>query len=280
MLPPNRTRLKKTFGIKTWDGGLQGEKMLVYGKSGMGKTTLASMAPRPVFIGLDDGGRKIRNPKTNEALRFVDGITTFDDVRDVLRSTSLFENNKTIVIDTVTALEFLCTAHVIKTVPAKDNVPATNIESYGWGKGYRHLLDFMSLILQDCDALVKVGKNILFLAQNQLARQSNAEGDDYLADMPSLYCGKWSVADRYIEWADHVLIIRDVGLAVGKDKKVKGGQDRAVFTIKQPYYAAKSRPLVDGSHLPEAISFASAEDDSLWTFLFGGKQDETKADDN
>jgi len=269
MLPPNRP--KKTFGISAWNGTEESDKIIIYGKSGMGKTTLASMAPSPVFIGLDDGGRKIRNPKTNEQLQFVNGVSTFQDVRDALRVPHIFDSYSTVVIDTVTAMETLATDFIIKTIPAKDNVAATNIESYGWGKGYRHLLDAMSLILQDCDALIRANKNIILIAQNQLARQSNAEGDDYLADMPGLYCGKWSIADRYIEWADHVMIIRDNGLTVGKDKKVKGGQNRAIFTVKQPYYSAKSRPLADGSHLPEVISFSKPEDDSVWQFLFGGK---------
>ena len=69
--PPGRATapvVNKTFQVKTWSGDKEGEKVIAYADSGMGKTTLASMAPSAVFIGLDDGGRKILNPKTNESL--------------------------------------------------------------------------------------------------------------------------------------------------------------------------------------------------------------------
>ena len=81
-IPPpvaGKTRVKKTFTVGPWDGGLQGEKIVVYSVSGMGKTTLASLAKDAVIIGVDDGGRKIRNPLTGELLTVVRGVETFTD---------------------------------------------------------------------------------------------------------------------------------------------------------------------------------------------------------
>lgn len=264
VLPPNRTKPKKTFSVKTWAGGAEGEKMLLYGKSGMGKTSLASMAPGAVFIGLDDGGRKINNPKTGEPLQFIDGITTFDDVRDALRTPGLLANHETLVVDTITVLESLAMAYTLKTVAGPQNKPATNVESYGFGKGYRHLFDSMALVLQDCDPLVRAGKNILFIAQSKAARVANPGGEDYLQDTPSLFSGNPSIAALYIEWCDHVLALRYNDLKV-EHKKVAGGQ-RVIVTTPEPYFEAKSRTLKE-----PVISFDSVEDDSVWTFLFGGK---------
>ena len=71
-LPPKPTgvapRTAKTFAVSVWDGKGEGQKIILYGPNGHGKTTLAAMAPNPVFIGLDDGGRQTRNPKTGEEI--------------------------------------------------------------------------------------------------------------------------------------------------------------------------------------------------------------------
>ena len=62
--PPIAKRVPKTFAVEEWQGDIEGEKIIIHGKYGMGKTTLATMAPAPVFIGLDDGGRKLKDPRT------------------------------------------------------------------------------------------------------------------------------------------------------------------------------------------------------------------------
>ena len=72
-------------------------KMMIYGQPGMGKSTLALSAPRPLLIDFDDGVKRIN-------LQHLDGVdivqvTQWQDVKDVLaEDLSAYE---TIVIDTV-----------------------------------------------------------------------------------------------------------------------------------------------------------------------------------
>ena len=260
-LPPKRVVPNK-FSIQPWTGANEGEKIIIYGDSGMGKTSLASMAPDPVFIGLDDGGRKIRNPKTGEPLQFIDGITIFQDVREVLQQVSLFSQYKTIVIDTITALENLAVPYVCATVPTEKGAKVSSIEGYGWNKGYRHLWDVMRLILQDCDGLIRAGKNVIMVAQSKPAKVANAGGEDFLCDTPSLYAGQPSIAASFVEWTDHVLAIRYNNLTV--DKKKVSGSERVIFTYPEPYFKAKSRTIKE-----PVVSFSASNDDSIWRFLFG-----------
>ena len=96
--------VNKTFQVAVWDGAGEGEKIIIYADSGMGKTTLGSMLPTPVFAGLDDGGRKIRNPITDEPLKNIPGIETFDDFRAVTQQVDLFNDYESYVVDTVTIL--------------------------------------------------------------------------------------------------------------------------------------------------------------------------------
>ena len=94
----------KTFKVEPWTGENEGEKIVGYGDTGMGKTTLFSMLPSPIFIGLDDGGRRIVNPKTGDAIQHIPDIKTYQDVRDVLHQVDLFPAGSSCVIDTITLL--------------------------------------------------------------------------------------------------------------------------------------------------------------------------------
>ena len=122
------------FQIEQWDGDKTGEKIILYGETGMGKTTLASMASDSVFIGLDDGGRKLRHPKTGELLKHIPDVNTFEDVRGAANA-CLDLGCETVVVDTGTVLESLAEAYVLRTVSGPQNSVCKNLEGYGYGKG-------------------------------------------------------------------------------------------------------------------------------------------------
>ena len=181
-MPPKQggdKRPKKTFAVKDWDGSGDGEKAIIYAESGMGKSTLGSTSPEPVFIGLDDGGRKLVNPITGDRLKFVEGVETLYDFRDALHSYSIFDNYKTIVIDTVTILQERAEPLIFDKYLLPKGGTAASLRDYGWGDGFGHLVEVMRLILQDCDYYIKKGKNIVMLAQLSSPRKANAGGTDF-----------------------------------------------------------------------------------------------------
>ncbi len=261
---PARTPAKK-FTVEAWDAAQEGEKILLYADTGMGKTTLSALSPNPVFLGLDEGGRKIKHPVTGEPLRVVEGIETYQDVRDVLQQTTIFNDSDTVVIDTVTILQDLAIPHMLATIPKEKGDKAKNIVAYGYNKGYQHLYDLMKFILQDCDRLIHHGKNVILVAQATPNRVSNPGGEDYLRDGPRLYAGKPSVEALYCEWADHILRI-DYQNVWAEDKKAKGDTTRIIYTKPEVYFRAKSRTIDE-----PIISFADKTDSSIWKFMFGGE---------
>jgi hypothetical protein len=255
----------KTFVTQAWDGDKEGEKIIIYADSGLGKTTLASTAPRPVFIGLDDGGRKLKNPITGEQLQVVPEIETFQDVRSALQQFDLWENFDTIVIDTVTILEEWAIPFVLETIPSEKGTTMKNIVQYGYNKGFRHLYDVMKLILQDCDRLVRIGKNIILIAQEAPMRVPNAGGEDYLRSGPRLTSNKEAnIEALFCEWADHILRVAYNSTAV-KDKKIVATDERVIYTKGEAHFRAKSRTL---SHDVTCVTFESPSDDSIWKFIF------------
>ena len=241
----------------------------------MGKSTLAAMAPKPVFIPLDDGTADLQDPFTGKDIPQIEDCHTFEDTRSALHQYDLFDDFETIIIDTATKLQDLSHEYMFKTIPHEKGHTCTSIEGYGYGKGYSHLYDVMKLVLQDADELVRRGKNVIFICQLATRAVPNAEGEDYLCNTVRLYPGSKNlppVSDLYIEWCDHLFFINHANKAVS-NRKVTGDVTRAVFTSDELHFKAKSRILKGGAHVPPVVSFSSIDDDSLWYYVFEGGDD-------
>lgn len=259
---------KRSFTAVPWTGANEGKKILIYAPSGMGKTTLAAMAPDPVFVGIDDGGRLIPNPKTGQPVLHVPGIETFLDVRAALQS-DVFDGHKSIVIDTVTELQELALRFTYASVPGPGGSTARNIEDYGYSKGYRYLRDTMHLLLSDLDQQIRKGCNVILLCQSATMKE-RTEGADYLKDGPDLsHNGMGSVRSDYIAWCDHIFRINWETVAVTKDRKIAPTSGRVIQTQPDASFHAKSR----GTALAgvPVVSFNEPADDSIWRFLFPGE---------
>lgn len=268
--PPTTLAPNKTFAIEQWDGSKSGEKIVLYAETGMGKSTLASMAPNPVFIGLDDGGRKLHHPKTGELLRHIPGVGTFEDTRSAVNA-CLDLDCETVVVDTGTVFQRLCEQFVLRTVQVRNvkgqpGVKPDHIEDYGYGKGYKHLWDAMHLPLLDFDKLIEAGKNVIIIAQKTCHRFLTDLGQEYVKEGPELYHSEknWSVLKLWCEWADHILRIRHQQTIVPDGKKKAIGDSTYVIDTKgTDAFYAKSRSIDE-----PLISFSTKTDDSLWQFVF------------
>jgi hypothetical protein len=281
--PPAKAHVAKVFSVQPWTNADEGEKAIIYAKSGTGKTTLAAQIAGAIFIGIDDGGRKILNPLTGQPINAIPGVTGFQDLRDALHQTSLFPAGSTVVIDTVTKLEEVAEPYIFEHYKTSAGVSVNNMRKYGWD-GPAHMLDVFRLMLTDLDALVRRGVNVVLLAQLAQITVANAEGLDYLEDGPKLQHNKqYSVRNELCEWADHVFRIGYADFNVSRDsekakvaKVTQTDAARAIFTGGAPHFIAKSRPI-DGYRIPAVIGFDSPTDNSLWQFVFEGAKVEEAA---
>lgn len=272
---PNPAR---TFSIAPWTGVGDGEKIVIYGQSGIGKTTLAAMAPDPVFIGIDDGGRKICNPITKEPIRAVFGVDSLADMITAL-STDMWPDKCTIVIDSLTKAEEWIQQHILGIVKIRGQ-KAASFRQYGWD-GDRYMLEQTRLLLHQCEKLVHTGRNVILICQQSQFRVANAAGNDYLEDGPSLqHRTDCSAREDVKQWADHVLRIGFLDMQVTTPVAAHSGiikpgkilsrdSSRAIFSQGAQHFTAKSRPIRGSEKLPPVVSFATEEDNSLWTFMFG-----------
>lgn len=266
--PAGRTEPKKTFRVEGWDGSNEGEKIILYAGTGMGKTTLASMLPIPVFLGLDDGGRKIKNPKTGEVLKRIPGVETYQDVRNALAQQGLFDSDKSIVIDTATILQDLAEEWMFANIKTDKGKFVNRITDYGWGAGYRHLYDTMHHILADLDHHIRKGRNIVLVCQLQQVPISSSGGPEYLKDVPQLQdkYGKVSPAiwGMYAQWADHIFLIGHEDVSVSDGRATSSGK-RVIHVHPEIHFEAKSRSIPCKYPL---LTFDSPDDDTVWQYLF------------
>ena len=235
------------------------QRTVEYGPGGVGKSTLASLAPNTVFLDIEHGTGSLDVPR-------VETLDTFADLRACLQSNAL-DGYQTIVLDTMTKAEELAIAHTLKTVPHEKGHFVNSVEGYGFGKGLQHVYDSMLLLLSDLDSQVRRGRNVILIAHDCIADVPNPVGDDFIRYEPHLQApksGKASIRNRVIQWADHVLFLGyDVAASDGKGK---GHGTRTIWTYELPDHIAKSRSV------RAAIPFRDEHDGEIWNLIFGGNK--------
>lgn len=220
-----------------------GHRVVLYGPGGIGKTTLATMAPGPVvFIDLDESLPRLAAQL--ERVPNVVEVSSWLDLRLSLQAEGWGEV-KTIVIDSVTRAEELCVAHTLATVPHEKGHKVTKVEDYGYGKGYQFVFDTFLPLLGDLDRHCRAGRNVVLIAHDCTTNVPNPAGEDWLRYEPRLQSpnsGKASIRLRLREWADHVLFI-GYDVAVDKEGKGRGNGTRTLWPAELPHCMAKSRTM-------------------------------------
>ena len=228
-----------------------GQRVLLYGPGGIGKTTLANSAPGEVaFFDLDESLSRLKfeNPP----------LPVDCDSWQSLRASLQMEwpaSVKTLVIDSVTRAEEMCIAHTLSTVKHEKGHLVTKLEDYGYGKGYQFVFETFLPLLGDLDRHCRAGRHVILIAHDCTTNVPNPAGDDWLRYEPRLQSptsGKASIRLRAREWADHVLFF-GYDVAVDKEGKGKGSGTRTLWPAELPHCMAKSRT----TQLPIAVNESS-----------------------
>ena len=217
------------------------QKVVVYGPEGIGKSTLASKFPRPVFIDTEGSTKHMDVPRTPTPSSWT---MVVEQVKYVKSNPTMCD---TLVIDTADWSERMCIEHLC----ARDQ--KDGIEGWGYGKGYTYLAEEFGRLLDALTELIELNINVVFVAHAQIRK---FEQPDEIGAFD-----RWEMklqrktAPMLKEWADMVLfcnyktfVINVDGQGAEKGKnKVQGGK-RVIYTTHHPCWDAKNR-----HNLPEEI---------------------------
>ena len=206
-------------------------RVLLYGVEGVGKSTFGSEAPRPIFIGAEDGTAHL------DVERFP-MPQTWTEVLDAIRVLTVETHEyRSLVLDTLDWAEPLLWAHIC----ARDG--EMNIESYGYGKGYQAALDEWRIFLAALERMREAnGMHVVLLAHSWIKPFKNPQGPDFDRYEMKLNAKAGGLLK---EWADVVLFANhEIAAAMDeKTKRFKGVSTdaRLVYTTRTHAYDAKNR---------------------------------------
>lgn len=222
-------------------------RFLAYGVPGIGKTSFAAEWPDPVFIQTERG-----TPGGAELISFGD-IETFGDVLDSIGALLTEEHDrKTVVIDSVDALEPLIWRHVCDMPENR----WANIETPGYGKGYK----VADLPWQDfiggVNALSHAGMAVVMIAHSEVERFESPTSDPYHRYAPKLH----KRAEAMLQENSDIIGFFNYRVSIIKDKKEGGFNknppravgvgDRVVYLEERPGFMAKNR-----YQMPESVEY-------------------------
>ena len=237
-------------------------RLMVYGTEGIGKSTLASNAPRPIFIQTEDGLNEIACEKFPLA-------ASVDDVLAALTELGTEQHDyQTVVIDSLDWLERL----IWDAVCREFRVSSIEKADGGYQRGYVHALTHWRKVVDALNAL-RVGKGlaVILIAHAKVEKFEDPEATTYDRYSPRLH--KHACA-LLTEWCDAVLFAtrkirtqtedtgfgrtRTIAVSVGAE-----GGERVLRTVGGPSCVAKNR-----YDLPAELPLS-------WPALFAGLTQET-----
>jgi hypothetical protein len=158
------------------------QRWTVYGPEGVGKSSLFSYAPNPLWLDIEDGTAHLDvtrypfrdGPDGHVPQGYAEVLGAIDDL------TRAPHGYKTLVIDTADRLEALMWKYIVDRDNAGAGGKLTSVESYGYGKGYQVALDEWRNLCSRLDRLRTTrGMSIAFLAHSVIRTFKNPEATDF-----------------------------------------------------------------------------------------------------
>ena len=213
-------------------------RMILYGVGGIGKSTLASKAEKPIFLDIEGCLSCIEVPSI--PLMNINPQEVYEKFIETLKM--LYEEDhdyKTLVVDSLDWLERIVHAHTCKTKRIDD------IGVLDFGRGYIAALGFMEQIINKLEKL-RSGKkmNMILISHAAQVKVDNPDEEERM---------KWNLqlhhksTAKFFQWSDlclfanyEVRTTKETG-SFGKQRIIAHGSERILFTRDNGSHAAKNR---------------------------------------
>lgn len=221
-------------------------RILIYGPPGIGKTTLASEFPDPVFLQVEDG-----TPGDVELVSF-GKLDTFGQVMEAMSELYSAEHEfRTLVVDSVTELQRLIFAETCARGDEKGN-PKANIEDFGYGKGYVYAMRVAQEFIDGINAIRRDrGMAVVLIAHSSVQRFDDPETvsyDRYEIAIRSSDKANSDLRGLFEREMDAILLLKQP-VSVAKEEqgfnktrnRATGGGTILIHSVGKPAYTAKNR---------------------------------------
>lgn len=215
----------------------------ICGDAGAGKTRLAATFPNPIFIRAEDGMQSIPAGERPDAFPVLRGAhaaevvgALFDQLIALLREP---HDYKTLVIDSVTALDELFTAEALE----KDGKAKTLASALGgYGAGYQYVANHHHRVRRAAQLLnERRGMTVVFVAHADIETMRLPDQDDYQRWSMRLHQKSLPV---YSDFTDIVGFIRQVSVVKGGEgerKRALSSEDRELIIHSGAAQISKNR---------------------------------------
>lgn len=225
----------------------QPPRLLIYGPEKMGKTTLASEFPAPVFLQTE------RGESGDLELDTFGHLTSFQELLDAMGALATEEHGfSTVVLDSVSETERLIFAEVCR----RNNWQS--IEQAGYGKGYveadyawRELIEALNFLRNER------GMAVILIGHAVITRFDDPETQSYSRYDIDLHKRAEAILKREV---DAILLVKkDVTIKTdqpgGKGRaRADGGETRWIYCEGRPAFTAGNR-----YSMPERVMFAKGK---------------------
>ena len=210
------------------------QKVVIYGTEGIGKSSLASQFPEPLFIDTEGSTDNMDVARLDKPTSW---IMLNNQIAFVKANPTVC---KTLVIDTIDWAESLCVDNLCAMYGKK------GIEDFGYGNGYVYAKEEMGRFLNKLQDLIEIGINVVLTAHAQI-RKFELPDEMGSYDKYELKLGKKTssqTAPLVKEWADLLLFCNYKTYLISQEKSTKKkaqGNQRVMYTEHNPAWDAKNR---------------------------------------
>lgn len=191
----------------------------ILGDSGLGKTTLAASFPKPIVIRGEDGLQAIPMDQRPDALPLIDKVETLWQQLTALVTEE--HDYKTVIIDSITALERLFIQHIIDGDPKKPK--SINQAMGGYGAGLSAVATLHQRVRKAAGVLnERKGMHIVFVAHADTEVIELPDSDPYTRY--TLRLSKKSMAP-YVDDSDLVGFLKLQMFTTGDGERKKALSD-------------------------------------------------------
>tara|TARA_R110000851_G_scaffold120002_1_gene248056 strand:- start:703 stop:1455 length:753 start_codon:yes stop_codon:yes gene_type:complete len=215
-----------------------GDRIVVYGTGGIGKSTVAAWLPAPIFLDLERSTKKLQVKR--------DIVSGWTELRSKIAGFAANPPSgvRSLVIDSASVAEEFAKEHVVATRRTEKGKSVDSIEGFGFGKGWQFVYDEFVALLSDLDKVADLGFNVCLVAHDVSVVVPNPYGVDWLRWQPKLHSGdkrgEKDIASLVKNWCEHLLFI-GYDVQVDEDGKGVGAGTRHIYSQELPTHVAKSR---------------------------------------